>query len=68
MPLPAPAVLARLRELALYGNMSKLVAEIEQMAQDGVLAACFVRQLCDLAEQYDDEGILALLDRCEKRI
>jgi PAS domain S-box-containing protein len=64
---PAPAVLARLRELALYGNMSKLVAEIEQMVQEDVLAASFARQLRDLAEQYDDEGILALVDCYEKR-
>jgi PAS domain S-box-containing protein len=66
-PLPRPAVLARLRELALYGNMCKLVAEIEQMVQEDVLAVSLAQQLRDLAEQYDDEGILALVNRYEKR-
>jgi signal transduction histidine kinase/ligand-binding sensor domain-containing protein/ActR/RegA family two-component response regulator len=69
-PLVAPpqAVLEQWYQLARFGNMERIRQQANELAQSAPAYAPFASTMAQLAEQFDDEQIIALLQqRIENR-
>jgi CheY-like chemotaxis protein len=63
---PPPAEMATLLDLALQGALPRLKQRALQIEQLDERYRPFVRRLCQLVDEFDEDGVLALIERYQK--
>jgi signal transduction histidine kinase/DNA-binding NarL/FixJ family response regulator len=62
VPLP-PEEMAILLDLAMKGELPRLQQRAQQLKQTGEQYRPFTARLCQLADAFDEDGVLALIER-----